>query len=268
MKNIELRIANSFVEHRIVVQAVDGLLNQKNAFSPLEVFVELGLLPRQNYLKWRCGDILFFENALTCSKEHMLDVLDVIENVTSLKSLYKKRVHYKKQGLTANRASGRLIFFQQSDKIIENRLLTRYSRQPHRAKKNQQFTRSIYYSIDRIAIKGPEPIKGHVFRNCRKYRLDIDQIISSVEKKIFSGPELKTSAQGLSQSSGLARLCAADQKMVSADRLGPQSRDHLKKSWHQNNLWPALSTIWQYGCKNLEDVLSPTMSRILLYKIF
>jgi hypothetical protein len=67
MKQITVENYRSDKYYARVVGAVDSILGRGDCVSPIEVFIEMGLLSIQSVVEWRAGRLPFLERGIQCN---------------------------------------------------------------------------------------------------------------------------------------------------------------------------------------------------------
>jgi hypothetical protein len=67
MKQITLENYRSDKYYARVIGAVDAILARRDFVSPIEVFVEMGLLSVESVTEWRAGRLPFLERGIQCN---------------------------------------------------------------------------------------------------------------------------------------------------------------------------------------------------------
>ena len=78
MKKITVENYRSDKYYPGVVRAVDSILSRGDCVSPLEVFVEMGLLRVESVSEWRAGRLPFLERGIQCNLSRASRILRLL----------------------------------------------------------------------------------------------------------------------------------------------------------------------------------------------
>jgi len=78
MKQITVENYRSDKYYPSVVRAVDSILGRGDCVSPIEVFVEMGLLRVESVAEWRAGRLPFLERGIQCNLSRSSRILRLL----------------------------------------------------------------------------------------------------------------------------------------------------------------------------------------------
>jgi hypothetical protein len=88
-----------------VTAAVDQLLKERHVVAPVEVFMQMGNLTKEDYENWRFGRIPYLERVIQGSLSKVNRILQILRLHSKERGLYPSTTVYKKW------ARGRRFFF-------------------------------------------------------------------------------------------------------------------------------------------------------------
>lgn len=88
-----------------VVGAVAAILKRRDVVTPLDVFLEIGLLDMEAVARWRAGHILFLERAIGCNLSVASRILRILRlhahdlNLRPSSTVYRRRSRHGRVAL-------------------------------------------------------------------------------------------------------------------------------------------------------------------------
>jgi hypothetical protein len=84
--------------YKKVAKAISQILAKNNYVSPIDVFIELGYLSKENYENWRFGRINYLEKAIECNLSKANRILRILNIHSKNMGLKPSFTGYKKYG--------------------------------------------------------------------------------------------------------------------------------------------------------------------------
>jgi hypothetical protein len=116
-----------------VTAAVDRLLKESHVVAPVEVFMQMGNLTKEDYENWRLGRILYLERVIQGSLSKANRILHILRLHAQERGLYPSLTVYHKWG---NGQKIRLRFSKSGNPAIEELYSTHYVARPDANKRD------------------------------------------------------------------------------------------------------------------------------------
>lgn len=98
-------------------------IKQRGYIAPIDVFMDLDKLTKDNYTKWRNGQIDYLERVFACNLSQCSFVLDEIHKFALINKLKPSKTVYKGWGKNKNKL---LRFSKTNNPFVENKYSTHY----------------------------------------------------------------------------------------------------------------------------------------------
>ena len=137
-----------------VHSAVYRQCQQRGYAAPVDVLVDIGVLPKQKYEDWRFGKVQYLEQVCTCNLKKLSFIMKQIRSYAKKASLKPSFCYYKRWGIkkkNSHKAVIPLRFSKNGDPEIEKAYATHYvdSGKVEQLKKQRQAVVSIVcYELD------------------------------------------------------------------------------------------------------------------------
>jgi len=81
-----------------VVQAVTAILKTGDVVTPIDVFVGMGLLAKEDIEAWRMGRVPYLEKVIRCNLEKASRILRILKNHAERAGMKPSQTDYRKWG--------------------------------------------------------------------------------------------------------------------------------------------------------------------------
>ena len=103
-------------------------LQDKGFATPVDVLMDIGVLTKENYEKWRFGKVSYLEQVCTINLKKLSTIMHEIRSYALKNNLKPSWTYYSKWGVK-NGKRPKLRFFKSGEEKIEESYATHYLKQ-------------------------------------------------------------------------------------------------------------------------------------------